>query len=90
MKINLIPLGLVIPAVVLAQPMPPALPEGMTQNQIRLMQSTKSYAAASKDSKSLRSDTCNNTCQKAYEENFKACEEAGGTSQACYLALHGG
>jgi hypothetical protein len=38
MKIKLIPLGLVIPAVVLAQPMPPALPEGMTQNQIRLMQ----------------------------------------------------
>jgi hypothetical protein len=90
MKIKLIPLGLVIPAVVLAQPMPPALPEGMTQNQIRLMQSAKSYATASKESKSLRSDTCNSTCQKIYEENMKACEEAGGTSEACYLALHGG
>ena len=90
MKTKLVPLGLLIPAVVLAQPMPPALPEGMTQNQIRLIQRANSYVTNPRDSKSLKSDTCNYTCQKAYEENFKACEAAGGTSQACYLALHGG
>ena len=94
MKNKLLPLGLLIPAVVLAQPMPQALPEGTTQNQVRLIQATKSYGAASKESKSLKSDTCNNTCQaeaeKAYEANMKACEEAGGTYSACYMALHGG
>ena len=94
MKTKLLPLGLLIPAAVLAQPMPPALPEGMTQNQMRLIQGAKSYESASKESKSLKSsDTCNSTCQaeaeKAYKENMNACEEAGGTYQACYMALNG-
>jgi hypothetical protein len=93
MKTKLLPLGLLIPAAVLAQPMPPALPEGMTQNQMRLIQGAKSYGSASKESKSLKSDTCNSTCQaeaeKAYEANMKECEEAGGTYQACYMALNG-
>jgi hypothetical protein len=93
MKTKLLPLGLLIPAAVLAQPMPPALPEGMTQNQMRLIQGAKSYESASKESKSLKSDTCNSTCQadakKAYDYNMKACEDAGGTYQACYMALNG-
>lgn len=90
---GLTPLALLIPAVVLAQPVPPPLPEGMSQNQIRLLQGAKSYGAASENSKSLKSDSCNSTCQaeaeKAYEENMKECEAAGGTYDACYDALNG-
>ena len=93
MKTKLAPLSLLIPAVVLAQPMPPALPEGTLQNQIRLIQGAKSYQATPKESKSLKSDTCDSTCQadakKAYDYNMKACEDAGGTYQACYMALNG-
>jgi hypothetical protein len=93
MKTKLVPLGLLIPAAVLAQPMPPALPEVMTQNQIRLIQRASSYTTTPKDSKSLKSDSCDSTCQaeaeKAYKENMAACEEAGGTYSACYDALNG-
>jgi len=93
MKTKFAPLSLLIPAVVLAQPMPPALPEGITQNQALQIQGAKSYQAASKESKSLKSDTCDSTCQadakKAYDYNMKACEDAGGTYQACYMALNG-
>lgn len=92
MKTKLVPLGLLIPAAVLAQPMPPALPEVMTQNQIRLIQRANSYTTTPKDSKSLKSDSCDSTCQaeaeKAYKENMAACEEAGGTYSACYDALY--
>lgn len=93
MKTKFTPLGLLIPAVVLAQPMPPSLPEGITQNQIRLIQRANSQTTTSSNSKSLTSDSCDSTCQaeaeKAYKENMSACEEAGGTYDACYDALNG-
>jgi hypothetical protein len=91
MKTTLVPLALLIPAVVLAQPIPGAPPAGITQNQMmRQTQRANSYGASSSDSKSVSCDSaCQKEAKKAYEENLKECEEAGGTYEACYLALNG-
>ena len=92
MKTKFAPLALLIPAVVLAQSTPMPAPQAdMPQNQMmRQTQRVNSYSASSSDSKSVSCDSaCQKEAKKAYEENLKECESAGGTYEACYLALNG-